>query len=114
MGHIVRQCQFAPSNYHCWPEDWIFGGPDGEDPRADPRWHPTTYEYWDGKLEICWRTQTPLCDDEALDHCTWVASLGKSFNPVWIIAIRYNGLPQKLPWEYNKETDELTPIKVVA
>jgi hypothetical protein len=105
---MILDCLYAPGVYHIWPEDWQFGGADGTDPRADPRWHPTTYEYWDDRLEICWRTQTPLCDDEALDNCTWVASLGKSFNPIMVIAIRYNGLPQKLPWFYDKETDTLT------
>ncbi len=111
MSHIILDCPYAPGTYHLWPEDWQFGGAEGTDPRADPRWHPTTYEYWDDRIEICFRTQVPLCDDEALDMCTWVAGLGKSFNPERVIAIRYDGKPQWLPWVYDKTTDELTPIK---
>lgn len=109
---MILQCKFNPYTYHIWPEDWVFGGASGLDPRADPRWHPTTYEYWDDRIEICFKTQTPLCDDEALDMCTWVASLGDSFNPQRVIAVRYNGEPQWLPWTYDKTTDTLTPDKV--
>lgn len=107
-------CPYAEGEVHSWPEDWTFGGANGTDPRADPRWHPTTYEYWDDRIEICFKTQVPLCDDQALDMCTWVAGLGKSFNPMWVIAVRYDGTPEKLPWTYDKETDVLTPAKVLT
>lgn len=51
---------------HEYPDDWEFGGAVGADPRADPRWMPTTYEYLGKMFERVAITQTPLCDHEAI------------------------------------------------
>lgn len=106
-------CNYTdPPHEHEFPEDWIFGGASGLDPRADPRWRPTTYEYYNERAERLWCTQTPLCDDQALDECTKIASMGPTFNPHWISAIRPDTGAEMLPWTYDKATDTLTPREV--
>lgn len=112
--HSIIPCEWNPSTYHLWPSDWIFGGANGLDPRADPRYKTSAYEYYDDKLDIIWRTSVPVCDDHALDYFTFVADRGPSFNPVWVVAIRHNRVPQKLQWTYDKATDTITPIQKAA
>ena len=90
---------------HEFPDDWIFGGPSGTDPRADPRWRATTYTYFDDKLTIVHFTQVPICDDEAIELFTAVANYGPRFNPVWLQATRPNGTVETLPVEYDKSED---------
>lgn len=90
---------------HEYPYDWVFGGSNESDPRSDPRWRPTTYEYYNSRIEIIHVTQTPLCDDEAIDHFTWVASLGPGFDPVNISARRPDGIIEMLKVRYDKGTD---------
>lgn len=92
---------------HEFPDDWTFGGPNETDPRADPRWKPTTYEYYDSKVRRIHVTQVPLCDDEALDYFTKVAGWGAGFDPVWVSAKRPDGNMEMLPWTYSKATDEI-------
>lgn len=106
---IVIECPFEPPHTHEYPDDWMMGGASGLDPRADPRWRPTTYEYYDDKLQRIAVTQTPLCDDEALDHCTAIAGRGPDWNPVWVRAIRPGDHAEMLPWTYDKATDTLLP-----
>lgn len=109
---ILIECEFAePTEEHEYPDDWHFGGADELDPRADPRWLPTTYEYYDNRAERIWVTQIPLCDDEALDRFTWVAERGADFNPVWVSAKRPSGEIEMLRWTYDKAQDLLTPVK---
>lgn len=92
---------------HILLDDWHLGGPNSTDPRADSRWAPTTYEYYDGRAQRIHVTQVPLCDDEALDYFTTVAGWGKGFNPVWVSATRPDRSVQMLPFTYNKATDEI-------
>ena len=106
---IVLECGFDPPHTHEFPDDWIFGGANGLDPRADPRWKPTTYEYWNERAECIHITQTPLCDDQALDEFTKVASFGPTYSPHWLSAKRPNNTVEMLPWLYDKATDELYP-----
>lgn len=93
---------------HIFDEDWIFGGANGIDPRADIRWMPTTYQYFDDKLKLLHTTQTPLCDDQAIDEFTVVSTFGPDWNPVWI-AVKRQGEEkfQMLPVKYDKATDEV-------
>lgn len=105
---IIIECAFDPPHTHHYPDDWQFGGANSLDPRADPRWHPTTYEYIDANLERIHITQVPLCDDEALDYCTNVASFGPDFNPVWVWSVTPEGVVA-LPFIYDKATDTLYP-----
>ena len=105
---IQIECSFEPPHTHEYPDDWIFGGATGDDPRADRRWHPTTYEYYNDRLERIAVTQVPLCDDEALDYFTKVGEWGKNFNPVWLWAVRPEGITV-LPFTYDKSTDTVYP-----
>lgn len=91
---------------HIFPIDWVFGGPNELHPGADPRWMPTTYQYHDANLQAIFVTQTPLCDEEAIDNFTWVASLGKGFNPAYITVKRPGEAKfTMLPVKYDKTTD---------
>jgi hypothetical protein len=98
-----------PPHTHTYPDDWVFGGANGVDPRADVRWRPTTYIYYSGTLEVLHTTQVPLCDDDALDRFTNVAGYGPEYDPVVLMAVREDGTRELLPWKYNKSDDTLTP-----
>ena len=63
----VLECEYDGPD-HIFPKDWFFGGTDGSDPRADTRWLPTTYQYFDDRLDLIHTTQTPMCDDQAIDE----------------------------------------------
>lgn len=106
---VLVDCDFDPPHVHEYPGDWEFGGANGLDPRADRRWRPTTYEYYNDRAERIWITQVPLCDDEALDNCTNIAGRGPGWNPVWVAAIRPDTGAEMLPWTYDKATDTLSP-----
>lgn len=95
---------------HFYPGDWQWGGANEIDPRADHRWRPNTYEYYSDRLEIIHVTQTPLCDEEAIDNFTVVASYGPGFNPVHVSARRPDGTLEMLKVKYNKATDTATDI----
>ena len=103
------KCRFEPEHFHEYPDDWEFGGPTGLDPRADSRWRPTTYEYWDDQANRIHLTQVPLCDDQAIDEFTKVAAYGPAFNPVWLSKKVPGGKLEMLPWIYSKLTDEVSP-----
>lgn len=103
------KCRFEPEHYHEYPDDWIFDGANGLDPRADPRYRPTTYEYYDDQAQRIELTQVPLCDDQAIDEFTRVANLGPAFNPVWVSAKRPGGKLEMLPWMYSKKEDLVSP-----
>ena len=96
--------------YHVYPGDWIFGGANESDPRADSRWRPTTYEYYNSRIQIIHVTQTPICDEEAIDHFTWVANLGKGFDPVNVSARRPDGTIEMLKVRYDKATDTASDL----
>ena len=108
---IVQVCTYTdPPHEHEWPDDWQFGGANGEHPGADPRYKPTTYTYFDADATPLFVTQTPLCDDQALDEFTKVASFGPSFNPKWLGVQRPDKTTEMLPWTYDKATDELQEV----
>lgn len=90
---------------HEFPDDWNFGGPSGTDPRADPRWIPTTYYYYDDRLQVIHLTQVPICDDEAIDYFSTVAEYGSGFNPRWLRVKRSDGSVEPIPGEYDKASD---------
>lgn len=108
---ISLPCQYEGPP-HEFPDDWEFGGADGEHPGADPRYKPTTYHYYNDQAQVIFTTQTFLCDDEAIDKFTKVSQYGKSFNPVWVSATRYlkdgSRVVEMLPWTYDKDTDTAT------
>lgn len=108
---IVLECNYdGPA--HEFPDDWQFGGANGLHPGADPRWVASTYEYYDNRARLIYLTQTPLCNDQALDECTRVANFGPGFNPVWIAVIKIVDGQRKaimLPWTYDKASDTLFP-----
>lgn len=108
---IKIPCEYGVDHeFHEFPDDWQFGGARGTHPAADPRWKPTTYEYWNEfRVQRLFLTQTPLCDDQALDEFTKIANRGPKWNPTMLMVIRPDGKPEVLPWIYNKETDELSP-----
>lgn len=100
-----------PPHEHTYPDDWTFGGALGLDPRADERWQATTYYYYADDATILWTTQTPLCDDQALDEFTKIAAMGKTFNPKWLGVKRPGETNiEMLPWVYDKSTDELSEL----
>jgi hypothetical protein len=108
---IVQVCSYYPPHAHEFPDDWIFDGANGQDPRADPRWMPTTYHYFDEKLKLIHITQTPLCDEQAIDEFTKVRNMGPGFRPMYIGA-RRPGMrePENLPFIYNPSTDEVEEL----
>lgn len=109
---MILDCFYTdPPHQHEYPPDWVFGGADGLDPRADERWQPTTYVYYDKDLTILHVTQTPLCDDEAIDQFTLVAGWFRDANPNWIIVTRPDRTTETLPWNYDKSTDTAYPME---
>jgi hypothetical protein len=63
------EMNFEPNDENCvhpLPGDWIFGGPENTDPRADPRWEPMTFLYLDRMLHRRKITQVPRCIHEAI------------------------------------------------
>lgn len=105
---IILECWVDPPHIHTYPDDWDFGGANGTDPRADVRYRPTTYRYYDAKLNLLDTTQAPLCDDQAIDEFTKVAGYGSAYIPVWIQATRPDGKVETLPWVYDKESDTVS------
>lgn len=101
---MIKTCRFEPPHTHVYPDDWEFGGANGADPAADPRWRGSSYTYWSDKLEILETTCVPRCDDQAIDNFTQVARWG---NPVYIQAARPDGSVERLPVRYDKSTDEV-------
>ena len=106
---IVKECRYEPPHHHEFPGDWCFGGANGEDPRADPRWTPTTYNYLDSHLDVVWTTQAPLCDDQALDEFTKHRDLGVQF-----IQVRRPGSREfeLLAYQYDGSSDTVFPMGV--
>lgn len=105
-GLLVLTCPYeGHEEGHEFPDDWIFGGANDADPRADRRWRPTTYHYYSERAEVVHVTQTPLCDEEAIDQFTLVAHYGPTFNPVWLSATRPDGTVEMLKVRYDKATD---------
>lgn len=94
---------------HTFPDDWIFGGPNEMDPRADPRWRPTTYEYYSGKVQVLHVTQVPLCDEEALDYFAKVSSWGNGYDPVWCSVKRPDQAVEMLPFTFDAATGKVHP-----
>lgn len=102
---MVLDCGYD-DGLHEFPEDWIFGGANESDPRSDPRWMPTTYQYYDEKLKIIHVTQTPLCDEQAIDEFTKVTEFGSQYKPVYL-AVKRRGESQfeMIPVQYDQATD---------
>lgn len=103
----VISCPYDPPHTHEFPHDWIWSGPDGLDPRGDPRWQPTTYTYYDDQIRVVHMTQVPLCDDQAIDEFTHVANFGPGYRPKWLYAKRPDGTVEPLPVTYDVDTDEV-------
>lgn len=107
----ILECEYDGPP-HEFPDDWEFGGADGKHPGADPRFLPTTYTYYNRLARPIFSTQTPQCDDQAIDEFTRIANFGPSFSPVWVIASRppQDGIRamEMLPWTYDKTTDTAT------
>jgi hypothetical protein len=112
MTTLVRKrCKYDPPHEHQYLDGWDFGGASGEDPRNDSRWKPSTYRYYDANLKQIYLTQTPICDDQAIDEFSKVVSFGSKYNPVYISVVRPGETePSILPWKYDKKTDEVEEI----
>lgn len=96
---------------HTFPDDWIFGGADGCHPAADPRFKPTVYRYFDGQYQLIWSTVVPLCDEEAIDQFTFVASISPGFDPVYLAVLRPGAEKQEmLKVRYDKATDTASDL----
>jgi hypothetical protein len=109
MFSIIHDPLGDNEHEHEFPEDWIWGGHDQLDPRADPRWRPTTYTYLNADLSEAWVTQVPFCDDEALDYFTEVAKI-KGSNPKWLMVKRPSSPLETLPFNYLKQEDMVIPV----
>jgi hypothetical protein len=105
---IEIECDYSdPPHVHEYPDDWQFGGADELDPRADPRWKPTTYTY---TTEIT-VTQVPLCDDQAIDEFTRICQW-RGATPRWVAAKRPGEKAEMLPWLYDADNDTVYPAGV--
>lgn len=111
---ITKPCPVPGGEPHVYPDDWIFGGANEVHPGADPRWQHTTYEYYDGKVNLLVCDHTPICDDVALDNLTQIAQRDPIHPPVYIFAIRPGEERVKLPWEYDAATDTVYPSVVLT
>lgn len=95
---------------HIFPGDWVFGGADGNDPGADPRWESSSYHYLNEFAQTVWVTSAPLCEHQALDQFTLVSSFG-DLHPRYL-EVRHPGESTYtvLPWEYRESADTLHPM----
>lgn len=114
ISEVVRiPCKATDSTheYHEYPRDWVFGGPQDDNPAADPRWKPTNYTYWSDKATPIWVVHHPKCDDEAMDYFTTIAEQFPMVNPVRLSAKR-PGAPKEvmLPVKYNRTDDTLEDV----
>lgn len=103
---VTIACPYEPPHAHEFPDDWVFGGANQLDPRSDPRWEPVTYVYLDRDLKEIWRTQAPLCLDQALDEFTRQADIGAAF-------LQYGparGSLELASWRYDRATDTIYPL----
>lgn len=106
---MILECSYLDEPHeHTFPDDWIFAGDNDADPRADPRWRPTTYVYFDQKLRPIWHTQTPLCDHQALDEFTKVTQFGPTFQPMLIEKHEPGKKSIFLPYQYDPATDTIS------
>lgn len=112
IEEVVVTCYYTdPPHEHVFPADWVFGGADGMHPGADPRWKPTTYTYRNALLEHVYVTQTPLCDDQAIDEFTRIRDMGTGFDPVYLEIQPPDGLAFLARWRYDGPSDTVRPIK---
>ena len=102
---IVIDCDYFEPHKHRFPADWFLGGSDGLDFRADARFVPSTYVYFDNRLQPIHITSAPGCDHQAIDEFSKVAGWGDGFNPVWLQVTRKGGKPETLPITYDKTED---------
>jgi hypothetical protein len=110
VGKLIQECNYEPPHVHAFPKSWVFGGPSGTDPRADPRWKPDIYTYYDAGLQVLHVTSVPFCDDEAIDDFTHVADFGPGYHPVYIGVVRAGERKLTLlPWVYDEKEDEVNP-----
>ena len=101
-------CRHEPEHYHEYPDDWEFGGANGTDPAADPRWRGDTYTYWSDRFELLEVVSFVRCDDQALDHFTVIAQHFPKDNPHFVQVKRYGSREAiTLPFRYNRVTDEV-------
>jgi hypothetical protein len=104
-------CRFEPEHEHEYPDDWVFGGPLGTDPAADPRFVVPTYEYYDENLARLELTSAPRCDDQAIDEFTKVANRWPNDKPTYLAVKRGGRKPfEVLQWKYDRDTDTVTPL----
>lgn len=101
---------------HEFPDDWQFGGANGKDFRADPRWAAATYRYLDKYFKEVWISTSFYCDEQALDKFTWIASIDPSYGDVRYVLKRMPGEVEwvPLPWEYRADTDTIYPAERLA
>lgn len=99
--------------HHEFPDDWWFGGADGNDPRMDFRWQPISYIYLDADMEGVWQTTAPICDGQALDEFTKIQQSAGYDPPLKYIMARRpdEGKPHILPFQYNVSDDTVYPLK---
>lgn len=96
---MIVECDYFEPHTHDWPSEYPLGHPD---------WKPSTYYYYDENLKHLFLTQVPLCDYEAIDYFTTVASWGPQWNPVYLTVVRPGtNEAETLKVRYNKETDEV-------
>lgn len=102
---VVIECDYLDEPHeHRFPADWRFGGADGLDPRADPRFVTVNYHYFDTEFKPLWHTSTPLCDNQAVEEFTQVRDMGKNIKP-YVVRRVCQGKAEWLPWLYDHKTD---------
>lgn len=104
---ILLDCGYDET--HEYPDDWIFGGADELDPRADMRWMPTTYTYLDAGLRDVHVTQAPICLHQAIDEFTKVEGWG-NLKPVYLQIRKPGDKPHVLDLCYVAATDTVHPL----
>jgi hypothetical protein len=105
---MIVKCRHEPPHTHEYPDDWEFGGANGTDPAADPRWRGDTYTYWSDEFQLLELTSAMRCDDQALDHFSKVAEHFPKSNPHYIQVRRYGTNEViTLPFRYDRKTDEV-------
>jgi hypothetical protein len=95
---------------HLFPDDWIFGGANGMDPGADPRFQVTTYWYLDADLEDVAVASHLRCDGDALEYFSQLQRL----NPRYIFVKRPGKTKRAMmPYEYRADVDIIfdRPVK---
>lgn len=90
MSNAIPEAQAVPL-----PDDWMYGGADGQSPAADPRYRASSYRYRSASLEIVHQGSVAHNDGLAVRYAEYVESVYGE--PIGFIEARRPGSSEFVP-----------------